>query len=672
MSIKKLIAALDSEIIQLSPTEWAEKNRVLSSDITPFPGPMSYDRTPYLKEIANSIIESDHSRIIAVMKGAQIGFSIGGIFTMIGWIIAQSPGNILFMAGDDDLVKKAMTGPIDQMINNSGLAPLIRASNVRGGRNQKTGDTIKGKEFPGGSLTAWSGQNLKKLRQVSIKYGFIDDFEHFKVADTGAGSVTSLIEQRFAAYNYTMKLYYISTPEIKQTSNIEPVYLKGDQRKYMMPCPCCGDYIPFEWQIDIKHLDKKAGVTFERDKKGNLIEESVGYVCQSCGGFFDESHKFDMITNGEWRPTAKPINEKYRSYHISALYAPPGMYDWIHYAGKWCECNPVNGPIKKEELKTFINTCLGQTWEEFGRSVEINQLIKNTRNYEINTIPNALSIQDGNGKIILLTCAVDLNGKENDARLDYEVLAWSVSGSSYSIDHGSIGTFQRSKAMRSDKAKEHEQKEIDRVKWTYRAKQKNNVWDEFTKIVISKIYEKDDGTGKIRSPIFGIDTGHFTIHANTFVNSHPLCVALKGKSDNKFTKFDADKSYFKKSKTQDKLYLVEGDRIKDDLAECIGLTWSEDMGIDQQEGFMNYPAPDNGKYLLKTYFHEYEGEKRELELNSTATAIGSRWIKKHSSSVNHFWDCRVYNIVCRNIIVEKFCKAAKIPISWENFAGMFK
>jgi hypothetical protein len=87
---------------------------------------------------------------------------------------------------------------------------------------------------------------------------------------------------------------------------------------------------------------------------------------------------------------------------------------------------------------------------------------------------------------------------------------------------------------------------------------------------------------------------------------------------------------------------------------------------------MNYPAPSDGKYLLKSYFHEYEGEKRELELNDSATAIGSRWIKNHSSSANHFWDCRVYNIACRNIIAEKFCKASKVPVSWVNFVGLIK
>ena len=674
MNNNQFINSFKSQITQLSPVQWAEANRILTSDITNWPGPMDYSRTPYLREIANSIMADDSSQIIAIMKGSQVGFSIGGIFTDIGWIISQSPGNILFMVNDDSGVKRAMQGPIDQMINSSGISHLIRATNTRGGRNQKTGDTIKGKTFPGGNLYTWSGQAIGSLSQISCKYIFADEFERYPKGDKKAGSLVSLIEERAKSFADTRKIYFISTPEIQQTSNIEPIYLKGDQRKYHIPCKKCGEFIDLVWQKDIEDLGIKAGVTFERDQAGKLKKNSVGYICQKCGGFFDQSHIYDMYEDDlcKWIPTALPKSDYYRSYQISALYAPAGMYNWKHYAQKWCEIYPKNKPVEVQELQTFWNQCLGLTWEERGREIKVNQLLKNTRNYDINTIPNALSIQDGNGKIVLLTCAIDLNGKEDDARLDYEVVAWSVSGSSYSIDHGSIGTFERSRAIRYSKAKEIEEYENNRVKWTYRMNQQNNVWDEFKKTIMARVYEKDDGTGKPRIAIIGVDTGHFTVHAQSFVNQNPICVSLKGKSDNKYTKFDSIKSYYQKSEKVPGLYLVEGDIVKDFLADNITLTWDEEMGIDQPAGFMNYPRPSDEKYTYKTYFHEYEGEKREVEINAMATAIGSRWVKKHNSSPNHYWDVRNYNIVSRDILADKICKAAKVPVSWPNFTQLFK
>ena len=47
-----------------------------------------------------------------------------------------------------------------------------------------------------------------------------------------------------------------------------------------------------------------------------------------------------------------------------------------------------------------------------------------------------MSENDGNGAIVFVTLGADMNGKPDDARLDYEIVAWSESGASYSINHG--------------------------------------------------------------------------------------------------------------------------------------------------------------------------------------------------------------------------------------------
>ena len=257
-----------------------------------------------------------------------------------------------------------------------------------------------------------------------------------------AGDFMGLVEPRSKSYGDERKLLFGSTPEIKQTSNIEPLYLMGDQQKYMIPCLCCGELIDLVWQKDVD--DGKAGIHFDRDKIGKFIEGTAEYVCQKCGGTFKESHKWDMYDETyeayknnqhlicDWEPTSTPESHFHESYHISSLYAPFGFYSWQDMARKWCNSHPKGGAVKKSKLQTFVNQELGETWTDYGIEVKVNQLLKNTRNYDIDIVPNALSIQDGNGKIVLVTCSVDLNGKEDDARLDYEIVGWSQSGSSYS------------------------------------------------------------------------------------------------------------------------------------------------------------------------------------------------------------------------------------------------
>ncbi|MCK4521990.1 MAG: phage terminase large subunit family protein [Nanoarchaeota archaeon] len=235
-----LIGLLESSRANISnilPSDWCEQNRMMTSDVSPIPGMFSYDNSPYTREIIDCLDPTHPARIVAVMKGSQIGFSTGVIEGGIGWIISQQPGNVLFLVGHADLVIDAGT-KMDTMIDNSGIRGMIKSSSARS-RNVKSGDTDKMKQFPGGYLKLGTA-NHKTLRNISMMYGFIDDFESMRSDTKESGATDKMIEQRFKAYKKKMKLMYISTPERKESSNIEPVYMLGDQRKYHIPCPCCG------------------------------------------------------------------------------------------------------------------------------------------------------------------------------------------------------------------------------------------------------------------------------------------------------------------------------------------------------------------------------------------------------------------------------------------------
>lgn len=645
----------------VKPSEWCEQHRVMTSDVSPFPGKFSYDRTPYLREIVDCASPNHPAKIIAIMKGAQIGFSTGVIEAAIGWIISQNPGNILFLTGHSDLAEEAISQKIDQMIDSCGLRPFIRP-NVLRAKNMRTGDTNKSKEFPGGSLVSGGAGNHKLLRQRSVRYGFIDDFDAAKKSSKESGSTTRMIEQRFAAYSDKMKLYYISTPEQKQVSNIEPVYLLGDQRKYHIPCPCCGEFIALEWSVLIENDNKeKGGITWQTDSNNKLIEGSVGYVCQKCSGFFTDANKYELNLQGVWKPTAEPSTIGYYSYHLSSLYAPPGMYDWEHYVRQYLEANPPGLPQKEELQKTFVNLCLGETFEPTGEAPKANELQKNIRPYEIGTLPQKLSDKDGNGNLVLLTCACDLNGVMDDARLDYEVVAWSESGANYSIEHGSIGTFVPREGAKKFKE--------DRERWTYETGKHNSVWKEFNK-VLEKTYITDTGR-KMKIFITGVDTGHYTLQAYSFIDSSNFnIVALKGDKENKFRKYGVDTPVFKHAKERANLFLVEVNQIKDEIASHIKLKWDEGNDDRQPAWFMNYPTPSGGSYLFKNFFSHYEAEHRIVETKE-GEGIAARWVKKQDNAQNHFFDVRVYNCVLREILTAMVCRELKIKnFSWGDYVNI--
>jgi phage terminase large subunit GpA-like protein len=648
-----ILESVPTDLMELKPSEYAEKYRRLTSSVSSLAtGKFKYDLVPYLREIVDTLSPYHPAKIIGVKKGAQIGFTEGVIVNGILWIIYNNPGNTLALSANDQLSKEMVESRLDQGIASCGIQDLIRPNTIRK-RNQRTGDTSQYKEFAGGRLFAGSLQAINKLsKQRSIKYGFFDDWEAAPISDKDQGNVFELLQQRFSTAATTMKQYYSSTPETKP-SNIDRVYEMGDQRKWFVPCPECGTYIELLWQE--KKEGERVGIVFDKDDQGRLIEKSVGYVCQECSAFFEEKHKYDVNLHGKWVPTAEPSRPGFYSYHLPAYIGAPGMYSWVDYAYKWLECFK-DGVTSKSKLKVFYNLVKGEPWEETGERIKQNQLAKNVRKYQRGVIPNKTSQDDGNGLIILLTCACDLNGLEDDARLDWEIVAHTETGSTYSIDHGSIGTFQRGKQTE------------ERQKWTYRNNQPYNVWDDFLEIINKDYHTEDQGTMNIL--FSGVDAGYFSGYAYTFMDANRVnVIGLKGKVSDRYQKINRDLPEFKRSYDRDNLYILEVDRIKDRLAEYI----NQPLKSPQIPGFMNFPEPSGGRYTVPGFFQQFESEEKKLEENDDGEVTGWKWVKKNAHVQNHFWDVRIYNLAMRDIIAKEICKSYKLSgWSWNQYCEIVK
>lgn len=651
---KEILESIPINRMDLKPSEYAEKNIILDRSVSTLStGKFKYKLTPYLREIVDLLDPYHPAKLAAIMKGGQIGFTQGVLVNGIIWIIVNNPGNIIALSANDTLSKEMIESRLDPAISSCGIQHLIRPNTIRK-RNQRTGDTSNYKEFSGGRLFAGGLQSIDKLgKQRSLKYGFFDDFEAAPISDKSQGNILDIIQQRFSTAANSMKQFYISTPETKP-SNIEKIYLMGDQRKWMVPCPKCGVYIEILWNK--KKDNERIGIVFETDDNNKLIEKSVGYVCQECGKFWKEEYKYKINLEGIWTPTCEPERPGYYSYHIPCTISAPGMYDWIHYSYQWLKIFQGEH-INNSKLKVFNNLVLGEPWEDKSDKIKSNQLAKNTRAYEIGIIPNQLSQDDGNGRIILLTCSCDLNGTIDDARLDYEVVGHSVSGSTYSIVHGSIGTYQPGN------------KDAKRDKWTYRNNQDNNVWDMFYNEVVNRDYYTEDGQ-TMRILKTAVDTGYYTHFAYGFIDAYPgQLIGVKGHVPENFQKANKDLALFRPARERNNLYILEVDLIKDRLAEMISLP----LGEPQLAGTLNFPQPSDGMYTVPGYFVQYEAEEKKLEQNDDGEVIGWKWVRKYSSAANHFFDVAVYNLALRDIIAKIICKEMGLKEwSWEIFCSIIE
>lgn len=653
-SLNSIIDASVSHFSDILPSDWYEQNMVMPVN-SALPGKFSFDTTPYWREAIDCGSPYHPAKEVTIMSGAQVGKTAGVILGLIGYSIKENPGNMMLLTGHSDLSEEAMI-KVDGMIDQCGLRDLIKSTTLRA-KNSRTGDTNKSKEFPGGSLKVGSVSNHKLLRQHDIMIMIVDDFDAAPASSKHAGSTREMVQQRTAAYAHKRKIYWVSSPETKEHSNIEATFLMGDQRYYNVPCPKCGDFIVLKWSIPIEGSNETAGIYYEH-KNGRVIKDSVGYVCQSCGGFFDDTHKYEMNLNGLWVPTCEAKEENHYSYQISSLYSPPYMDGWAKLAQQHLNANPDGGKTIERKMQAFVNLRLGETYERKGSDIKANTLQKNCRKYDPGVIPDQMSMDDGNGRIVLLTCAADVNGKLEDGRLDYEIVGWSESGSSYSIQHGSIGTF-----VPAFRRKEKE--EETREKWTYEHHKPNSVWPKF-KEILDTVFETDTGR-KMKIFISGVDTGYLDEYIWPFIDGfNGFCTGLKGDGlEESVTRYGKDSRIFKHGQSRKNLYLLHVNQLKENLSEQVAINWNKKE--KQEAGFMNFPSPSKGLYQYENYFKHYEAEHRVVE-DKGDMSVGYAWKKKIGNWENHLFDCRVYNMALKEILTELVCKELGIKeYSWAAY-----
>ena len=101
------------------------------------------------------------------------------------------------------------------------------------------------------------------------------------------------------------------------------------------------------------------------------------------------------------------------------------------------------------------------------------------------------------------------------------------------------------------------------------------------------------------------------------------------------------------------------------------LPWKAEDNISQPQGDMNYPEKTEEKYRYRSFFKHYEGEHKIYKKDTFLRPIGMKWEKK-SGAEQHFFDCRVYNIVLQKIISQLYCKSYKVNVSWQNCCRILK
>lgn len=387
---------------RLTVSEWADANRQLTSAETSEPGPWKTGRVPFIREIQDCLSSSSPVQRVVFMKSTQVAGTESGI-NWTGYVVDQAPSPMLVVEPSIEVAELWSKQRLANMIT----ASAVLTAKIPPARSRDGGNTTLLKEYPGGVLRIGGANSAKSLRSMPVKNLFLDEVDAYPDDLDGEGDPVGLAEERTNNFP-RRKILLVSTPTVKGASTIEKEFERSDMRYYHVPCPHCGH--------KQRLVHQRMKYVFSEGRQGDPDGlADVVYLCESCEQDIPEHHKTWMLENGEWVPTHP--DREVRGYHINSYYSPIGLgRTWKERARQFllAQKDPV-------ELKRFINTALGETWEDKSSSLKANELQQRAKPYALRTVPAG---------VLLLTAGIDTQ----DDRLEMYVWGWGRANRCHIID----------------------------------------------------------------------------------------------------------------------------------------------------------------------------------------------------------------------------------------------
>jgi len=398
------LAALETRVRQLwrppprlALSEWADAKFMLPSGDA---NAGRWHSLPYQRGILDAMSDPGIERV-TWMKSSRVGFT-KCFCAAVGYYIEHDPCPILLVQPTIDDAQKH---------SKEDLAPMLAEVPVLQGlvadvKTRDSANTILFKNFRGGSLSLVGANSPRGFRRTSRRVVIFDEVDGYPVSAGSEGDPMALGERR-TEYYWNRKIIVGSTPTVAGHSAIERIFELGDQRRYYVPCPSCGDF----------QVLRFPNLKWPKDQP-----ERAYLVCTANGCVIEHRSKRDMIEAGEWRAEhTEHFTEfnRHASFHLWAGYSYSPNATWGQLAREFVTATHGGSTT----LRTFVNTVLGETWQDRGEAPEWEQLMRRREVYAIGTCPMG---------VLFLTAGVDV---QKD-RLVYEVVGWGRGKTSWSIDYG--------------------------------------------------------------------------------------------------------------------------------------------------------------------------------------------------------------------------------------------
>lgn len=380
----------------LTVSQWSDAKMHLTSKSGAKTGRWVTDNNPPLREPMDCMSARSSVQDVALMFPIQFGKSAVAT-NVIGYCMDHDPGPIMYALPGE----VSMTKWINQKLN-----PMVEACDavreaLTSVSSRDSSNTRTFKDFLGGQLYVEHAGSPLRLKSTSVFRLIVDEVDEFAANLIGGGDPMKMLEGRTSAFPMNYKRLYISTPELLGVSRIHGLFMKGDQRRYHVPCPHCGEMQHLEWK----------GLHWSDGGK------RAWYVCRENGCIIEEHHKRQMIAFGRW--VAENPGAEIRSYHINCLYYQPDLGpSWAKLAEEW-----IDAQTDPEKLKTFVNDRLAEPWEDPAmRRAKFNIIKDRAEPY---------ALRRAVASVLAVTAGVDTQ----DSRLAVHITGWGRGMASWTLDY---------------------------------------------------------------------------------------------------------------------------------------------------------------------------------------------------------------------------------------------
>jgi phage terminase large subunit GpA-like protein len=496
VSLSPAVTAVLTLPAEMTVSQWAARFREFPKDAS-IPGRWNNDFAPYAMGPMDAFTDPRVERITLMASARSVKTEI--MLNMMGYVICQDPGPILWVGPTEKSVKRACRR-IQRMIKES---PEL-AKHLTGNPDdlQKKSIILDNLEI----IFATAG-SASDLGEFEARYIFEDETDKYPPDVEGQGSPTQMAEIRARTF-WNRKIITACTPTINDAF-INTDYEHSDRRHYWVPCLKCSKWQILEfWQV--KHRGEPLGA-WPKDKRGPdyiRLEGPAVYECRHCQAELEQVHIREMVRQGEWRPEGwrggageVPPLAFHVGYHWNALYSP--FASLAEIATKFWE-------VKKdsEKYQTFVNLWLGLPWKEIVESQPASYILS------LRTRRPALVVPE---ETLALTAGIDSQRRGFWVVIRAWVLTAEGLRESHKIRHGWVASFGELEKWLFEDVYRSEGGQVEHRVWTGLIDTGGGLMGEGEATLTEQVYNWLRRSGRNR--IFGSKGSSKPLHGRLWVRS---------------------------------------------------------------------------------------------------------------------------------------------------------